>query len=336
LRRSRRGGVDLFAGPIPGKRDAILTSHLPDRRLVLRGLAAVATAASTPAAADAPLPAFVALGDWGREGGRAQTDVATAMARAAAEVAGRLVISAGDNFYPAGVSSVDDPQWKTSFEDVYAAASLQVPWYAALGNHDYRGHPGAQVAYSRGHSRWRMPDRYYVVMGAETGIPDLDLFVVDTTPLVGDYDEALLRLVRGRVAMPAPDPQLAWLKRALQASRADWKIVVGHHPIRSGGHHGGSAALVADLEPLLAAHGVQAYICGHDHVLQHIRRGGLDHVCTGAGASAGHVSDVDGTLFRYGAPGFALFTVEPGALRLAFRDAGGRTLYEGAIPKRRA
>lgn len=314
----------------------ILTSHFPDRRLVLQGLAAVATAASTRASASGLPPAFVALGDWGREGQLHQRDVADAMARAAGQAASRLVISAGDNFYPAGVSSADDPQWKASFEDVYDAASLQIPWYAALGNHDYRGHPGAQVAYSRGHSRWRMPDRHYVVTGAEMGIPDLDLFVLDTTPLVGDYDEALARLLRGRVSVPAPDPQLAWLKGALQASRADWKVVVGHHPIRSGGHHGSSPALTADLEPLLAAHGVQAYICGHDHVLQHIHGGGLDHVCTGAGATAGHVADVDGTLFRRGTPGFALFTLEPGVLRLAFRDAGGRTLYEGLIPKRRA
>ena len=258
------------------------------------------------------------------------------MALAATEAGSRFVISAGDNFYPAGVQSVDDPQWKASFEDVYAAPSLQTPWYAALGNHDYRGRPGAQVAYSRGHRRWRMPERNYVVTGAELGIPDLDLFVLDTTPLTGDYDEAFMRLMRGRVAVPAPDPQLGWLKGALQASRADWKVVVGHHPIRSGGHHGGSAALAADVEPLLATHGVQAYICGHDHVLQHIRAGGLDHVCTGAGATAGPVADVEGTLFRRGAPGFALFTLEPGVLRLTFRDAGGRTLYDGRIPKRRA
>ena len=256
------------------------------------------------------------------------------MAQAAAETASRFVISAGDNFYPAGVQSVADPHWQVSFEAVYAAPALQTPWYAALGNHDYRGHPGAQVAYSHGHPRWRMPDRSYVVAGSELGVPGLDLFVIDTTPLTGDYEEAVMRLTRGRVSVPQADPQLAWLKRALSASPADWKIVVGHHPIRSGGHHGGSPALATDIEPLLAAHGVQAYICGHDHVLQHIRAGGIDHVCTGAGASAGPVKDVEGTLFRRGETGFALFVLEPDGLRLAFRNAQGRTLYEGLIPNR--
>lgn len=313
-----------------------LSHPSPDRRIVLQGLAAAAVAAATPASAQVAAPAFIALGDWGRDGDARQTRVAGAMALAAAEVASRFVISVGDNFYPAGVQSVDDPQWKASFEDVYAAKSLQTPWYAALGNHDYRGHPGAQVAYSHGHPRWRMPDRRYVVGVAQHGIPDLDLFVIDTTPLVGDYDEALARLLRGRVAVPEPDPQFAWLRDVLQASRAGWKIVVGHHPIRSGGHHGGSPALAAGLEPLLAEHGVQAYLFGHDHVLQHIRMGGVDHVCTGAGATAGRVAEVEGTLFRRGEPGFAVFTLGSEALRLAFRNAEGRSLYEGVIPKRRA
>lgn len=310
-----------------------LSHRFPDRRIVLQGLAAAAGAG--PAFAQGAAPAFIALGDWGRDGRMRQTDVAQAMARAAADAGSRFVISVGDNFYPAGVQSVDDPQWKTSFEDVYVAPSLQTPWYAALGNHDYRGRPGAQIAYSRGHRRWRMPSRSYAVTSAAHGVPDLDLFVLDTTPLTGDYDEALARLMRGRIAVPEPDPQLAWLKGALQASQAGWKIVVGHHPLRSGGHHGGSPALATDIEPLLASHGVQAYLCGHDHVLQHIRAGGVDHVCTGAGSTAGHVTDVEGTLFRRGEAGFAVFTVMPEALRLAFRNADGRTLYEGLIPKRR-
>jgi tartrate-resistant acid phosphatase type 5 len=299
-------------------------------------LAAVGALASAPASAGSLPPSFIALGDWGREGQKHQSDVAAGMAEVAAASNHRLVISVGDNFYPAGVQSVADPQWQASFEEVYAAPSLQTPWYAALGNHDYRGHPGAQVAYSRGHSRWRMPDRYYVVGSAETGLPGLDLFVLDTTPLVGDYDEAMVRLLRGRIGLPQPDLQMAWLKGALEASRADWKVVVGHHPIRSGGHHGGSPQLMAEVEPLLAARRVQAYLCGHDHVLQHIRAGGLDHVCTGAGATAGHVAAVDGTLFQHGGPGFAQVTIGADALRLQFRGADGRVLYDGVIPQRGA
>jgi acid phosphatase len=296
---------------------------------VLQGLAMLAWAA--PARAAAKPFSFLALGDWGRAGGRDQLKVARAMGRTATEVGSRLVLSVGDNFYPAGVQSVSDPQWRTSFEDIYDTPSLQTPWYAALGNHDYRGEPSAQIAYGRQSVRWRMPSRYYMVEGARNGHEDLDIFVLDTTPLVADYEEALMRLSYGRVAVPEADPQLVWLKAALAGSSARWKVVVGHHPIRSGGHHGGSPQLASRVEPLLAAHGVQAYLCGHDHALQHIERGGLHHVCTGAGASAGWVADIEGMRFRGEHTGFAVLTCRDTALALQFRDAEGRAVYDAEL-----
>ncbi len=313
----------------------MVTPLLP-RRTVLQGLGglAVAAGAAGRAVAAGGDGAFLALGDWGRRGERDQAAVAGGMGRTAAEAGSRFVLSVGDNFYPAGVQSADDDHWKESFEDVYAAPSLQTPWFASLGNHDYRGRPGAQLAYARSHPRWRMPQRYYTVSGAEVGMPRLDLFVLDTTPIDAGGDEALMRLSRGRVSLPDPHAQVAWLKTALARSRADWKIVVGHHPIRSGGHHGGSPALAAQIEPLLAAHNVQAYVCGHDHVLQHIRAGGTNHICSGAGSSAGDVAAVEGTLFR--APyqtGFALFALRDEQLALEFRDATGRQIYRAAIPR---
>lgn len=253
------------------------------------------------------------------------------MASAAAEIGGRFVISVGDNFYPAGVQSAFDSHWKESFEDVYAAASLQTPWYAALGNHDYRGRPSAQLDYARSSSRWRMPHRHYRV-GEVSGVADLDLFVLDTTPLTGDYSETLTRLSRGRIHVPDPEPQLAWFEAELAKSRARWKVVVGHHPIHSGGRHGGSPKLAETVEPLLARYGVQLYICGHDHVLQHVQAGSTHHICTGAGSSAGAVEDVKGSIFARGEPGFAVFKVGEQAIDLEFRSADGTTLHEAALP----
>lgn len=139
------------------------------RRTLLGGLATLAAAPAFAAARAAPPVGFVALGDWGRRGDIVQRGVAQGMALAAHEIESRFVIAAGDNFYPGGVASVTDPHWKQSFEDVYTDAALRTPWYPALGNHDYRGVPQAQVAYT-GHSRrWRMPGRYYRVPGARGG-----------------------------------------------------------------------------------------------------------------------------------------------------------------------
>lgn len=252
------------------------------------------------------------------------------MGAAAAEIGSRFVLSAGDNFYPAGVRSVVDPHWRRSFEDVYTAPALQTPWYAALGNHDYRGVAQAQVDYTRLSARWRMPNRYYKVSGEALGANLLDLFVIDTPPLVdrGNYDEMLQQLAHGHLEAHDGDRQIAWLEDELRRSTAPWKIVVGHHPIYSG-DHGDSAELVAQVAPLLEAHGVQVYINGHDHNLQHIRRGRVDYVCSGAGAdAAGSVVPVEGTRYCLSRPGFVMFGLDRDALRLEFRDLTGRTLYQ--------
>ena len=79
---------------------------------------------------------FLIFGDWGRGGEFHQSDVANQMGLAATKRRCRFIVSVGDNFYEKGVRSADDPQWKSSFEGVYTAPSLNVPWYAILGNHD--------------------------------------------------------------------------------------------------------------------------------------------------------------------------------------------------------
>jgi hypothetical protein len=47
----------------------------------------------------------------------------------------QFVIALGDNFYNDGTESTEDELWETAFHDVYAAPSLNVPWYGVLGNH---------------------------------------------------------------------------------------------------------------------------------------------------------------------------------------------------------
>jgi acid phosphatase len=299
-------------------------------------LAALASAPALAAGRAWQPAGFVALGDWGRRGDPVQSAVARGLAAGAREVASRFVIAAGDNFYPGGVASIRDPHWKDSFEAVYVDPGLQTPWYAALGNHDYRGAPQAQVAYT-GHSRrWRMPGRYYKASGAVCGVPDLDLFVIDTSPLVDDLnlDERVQQLCRGHWWQAEAEPEIAWLRDALARSRAPWKIVVGHHPIYSGAH-GDSPVLIARVAPLLEAFGVQAYIHGHDHDLQHIRRGSVDYICSGAGSQGGRVRAIPGTRFCLGQPGFAAFRLRPEVLQLQLRGAAGEVLYSAALPRTR-
>lgn len=254
------------------------------------------------------------------------------MATAAEAAGSRFVISAGDNFYESGVQSVTDTQWKTSFEDVYTAPSLQTPWYTVLGNHDHRGSAQAQVDYSRVSPRWRMPSRYYAVSGAQHGAPHRDLFFLDTTALVAGYGPASPPALQR-----AATAQLDWLDAELGRSRAAWKLVVGHHPVHSGGsQHGDTPALLAKVKPLLETHGVQAYLNGHDHDLQHVRRGPVDYIGTGAGSAVRAVRPIEGTRFCVARPGFALFNLSAETLALEFRDFTGATIYRTALPRLRA
>jgi tartrate-resistant acid phosphatase type 5 len=46
------------------------------------------------------------------------------MGKLAEELGSKMAIVAGDNFYYSGVTSVDDPRFNTTFENVFTADSL--------------------------------------------------------------------------------------------------------------------------------------------------------------------------------------------------------------------
>ena len=304
-----------------------------NRRQVLGGAVAVAGEAlvSNAMAGQEGLSLLV-VGDWGRDGASHQRDVAGRMEAAAREFDCACVVAVGDNFYEDGVRSVDDAKWRSSFEDVYNGPHLvRTPWFAALGNHDYGGVPQAQVDYTAHSPRWKMPARYFKVAGADIGYAQLDLFIIDTSPLIDENatgDNAMAVNVRTQDA-PA---QLAWLERELAASQARYKLVFGHHTLFSGGStHGDTPDLIARLLPILQRHRVTAYVNGHDHDLQHIVRDGIDCVCTGAGSEVRPVSHVAGTRFCVARSGFSVITVRDGQARLEFRDCTGASLYRGDL-----
>ncbi len=304
----------------------------PNRRQVIAGAAALAAEAlALEAHAAAPSRSLLVVGDWGRAIAPHQRDVGRQMELVAADVGCMGVLSVGDNFYEDGVQSVDDPKWRSLFEDVYSGDNLRrLPWYVALGNHDYGGVPQAQVDYTARSDRWHMPARYFRLSGATIGLPDVDLFVIDTNPLVAENatgNDPLNVNVRSQDGAE----QLAWLDRELSASTAKFKIVTGHHTLYSGGMHGDTSDLIARLLPILRRHGVVAYVNGHDHDLQHIVRDGMNFVCSGAGSEARPVNAISGTRFCISRPGFAILSVGASGLGLEFRDYAGATCYQAAL-----
>jgi acid phosphatase len=308
-----------------------MTLAMLSRRAALQalGLALAAPFSRAWAAVGDVALTFLAVGDWGRDGQYNQAAVAQRMGETATALKARFVISVGDNFYENGVTGVDDPKWKTSFEDVYAAPSLQVPWYVALGNHDYHGDPEAQLEYSSRSPRWRLPSRWYAFSQTSPAGVSADFFVLDTSPFVAEYYADGARKVK--VAGQDPAAQLAWLDAALAKSQADWKLVIGHHPVYSGGDgHGGQGGmpdLQAKLDPILQRHRVPFYLNGHDHDLQHVQRGATHYVCTGAGSKMRPQCFMVGSDFCSLDSGFTAFALTRQTLHVAYRDYKGAELH---------
>lgn len=122
---------------------------------------------------------FAAMGDMGT-GGPGQREVAAALAERAREEPLDFWLALGDNIYPWGVSSADDPVWDEKFESIYDDPALQVPVYATLGNHDYLGLPLAEVDRSKRSATWTMPDRYYAFSRTLADGTTVDFFALDT------------------------------------------------------------------------------------------------------------------------------------------------------------
>lgn len=295
-------------------------------------------AADSAASPGRPPPAgeirFLVLGDWGRQGGARQREVAQRMGDHAAARGADFVITTGDNFYEDGVRSVDDGNWRSSFQEIYTDPSLNIPWYPVLGNHDYHGSTQAQIDYSHRDGRWRMPGRYHSFerpVGAGRA-----LFVfLDTNPFLGAYRWMKWKYPDLRAQDPAD--QLQWLDKVLGESTAEWKIVVGHHPLYSAGAmHGPTGGLRGRLQPLFEKHGVHVYFAGHDHNLQHLKPPGPTHyVISGGGSEARPVGTHQSALFARGALGFVSVTLRGDNLHLVFIDDKGATLYRADIPRRR-
>lgn len=284
---------------------------------------------------------FLVIGDFGIHGKGPQRAVANAMGAVADKLNASFIVSTGDNFYPNGVTSVKDEGWTTSFENVYTAPSLQKDWYVVLGNHDYKGNIQAQVSYSSLHTRWHMPAPYFSKIFAINGdtANQLLMVFVDTNPLSPSYYNS--GAYQKNVQLQDSLAQKKWLKAVLQQDTAHirWRIVVGHHPLFTGGHYKKDRSvqeIKASLQPLLDEFGIDAYISGHDHGLQCIKPEGRTHYFISAGGS-GHYDKV--SLYpQYGrfaaaTTGFMAFSLTKNELLVQVVDSSSKVLYKEIITK---
>lgn len=264
---------------------------------------------------------FLAIGDFGRHGHFTQKDVARDMGAVAEAIDLTFTVSVGDNFYPNGVQSTQDYQWISSFETIYTHHLLHEPWYVALGNHDYEGNAQAQIDYTNVSRRWEMPSPYFEKLIEIDDNQFLQLLVIDTNPFVTKYQQNPEKYLG--INEQDTQAQLVWLKEKLQNNdpKIVWKIVVGHHPLYSGGKRKTSTETIEIrnvFAPIFNQYKVDAYICGHEHDLQIIKKD-QDHFTqylSGAGSELRPTGITEGTLYAESVPGFMAFSVTNDALNV--------------------
>ncbi|GAA2588582.1 metallophosphoesterase [Streptomyces tubercidicus] len=248
--------------------------------------------------------AVLVTGDAGT-GDEAQYAVAAA-ARDLCQAEGiSLAVGLGDNIYENGPESDDDSEFQDKFEK--PNSGIDVPWLMVLGNHDCSGLiPGSggdpsrgdrEVAYAATSRRWYMPSRYYSVP-LPAADPLVEFFAIDTIPwssYVAQLDPHY------RWDGPYMREQRSWLDGALRASRARWKIVIGHHPYLNNGKHGSAGSYdgfeignytsgvhLKDMYEKVVCGRADLILSGHDHTLQILeptaRTGGTRQVVCGASA----------------------------------------------------
>jgi tartrate-resistant acid phosphatase type 5 len=255
---------------------------------------------------DQPAIRVLAFGDFGT-GAEPQQRTARAIAQVHAQMPFQLGITLGDNFYPKGMKSPDDPRWQDQWSALYDP--LQIAFYPSLGNHDWASFasPAAEVLFRS--ASWIMPAARYTFTAGPA-----QFFVLDTTVL--------------------SPRQLTWLQGELERSRAQWKIVYGHHPIRSGGRYGDDDRKIETLLPVLRGR-ADLYLAGHEHDMQYLEpEDGVHFAVIGSGgARIRPTQPGPRSLFCASRNGFGVLDIDATTLTLRFVDSELETLYETKLER---
>ncbi|OYX83415.1 MAG: hypothetical protein B7Y83_11500 [Flavobacteriales bacterium 32-34-25] len=283
---------------------------------------------------------FIVMGDWGRFGEDHQIPVAKQMGITATAINRDFIISTGDNFYPVGVASEYDPQWKSSFEDIYTDFSLHWNWYPVLGNHDYAGNPDAQVAYSKISRRWNMPARYYSETFNINGDPSQQVLIafIDTNPLIPEFYKS--KQYAKNVISQDSTAQKKWLIKTLTEApkSVKWKLVVGHHPLFTATlkrrESYDTKSVRKSLKSLFDKYEVDAYIAGHDHDLQHLLPEGKTHYfVSGSASEATAIDRLPFSKLASSEYGFMVFSALANTLYVQAVNEKGEVIYNTEIKK---
>jgi hypothetical protein len=174
-----------------------------------------------------------------------------------------FIITLGDNNYVDGSAEWIDRnigqyygRYISPYLGQFGPGATENRFFPSLGNHDWLT-PGAQPYLDY----FTLPgnERYYDVVRG-----DVHLFAIDSD--ISEPDGVTVGSVQAR-----------WLRDALAASTARWRVVYMHHPPYSSGSHGSTVALQWPFREW----GANLVLAGHDHIYERLSVDGLTYVICG-------------------------------------------------------
>ncbi len=236
---------------------------------------------------------FAVTGDL--EGGSALRDVAALMKTWNPD----QIISLGDNVHD---EDIDDTvgkyfhEYLSPYKGDYGAGSTSGNrFWSALGNHDYD-----DIGVSRYTSFFTFPgnERYYSVKK-----DNVELFFVNS-----NSEES--------AGTSSASTQGQWLKNALAASSAQWKLVIFHYPAYTSGTEGDHENMQWPFQQW----GATAVLSAHDHMYERILKNGFPYFVNGLGGATiiPPNSTESGSQVRYSSD-YGAMLIETGATTINFK-----------------
>eukprot|EP01118_Nematostelium_gracile_P007072 TRINITY_DN2289_c0_g1_i9.p1 TRINITY_DN2289_c0_g1~~TRINITY_DN2289_c0_g1_i9.p1 ORF type:complete len:373 (+),score=79.26 TRINITY_DN2289_c0_g1_i9:2-1120(+) len=303
------------------------------------------------------------LGDWGLNSPQRRA-IADQMNAYALIENPEFIISTGDNMYPYGLLNMNQ---KNVLEGMLADYKIPKIFYTIPGNHDYRGDVDSMIKLSsvemRTKVKWRMPEYHYKRYHEFRGTV-LEFFFLDTNLLVCPTNTSIFYspqyLLECEYFMPEvwtenstwkkfgnytnltneKKKELKWTESVLSTSNENsWKILIGHHPIKSNSVlRGNNPVLEAELNPIFVQKGIDMYISGHDHTLQHLREDDIDYFVVGTGSyGIGHAMLDDHRIGKFGSKenGFMILNFKGDQMSARFINMKGEEIYRTTKTRRR-
>jgi hypothetical protein len=278
-------------------------------RVVATGIPLANLSAETEFRFRVPSSSSIKLVSWGDSGTGTSAQKALASLLIDESPPPDLALVLGDVVYPSGASADYDPK----FFAPYASILPRIPFYAAIGNHDYETRRGAAF---------------------------LDVFSLPRNGPQGLVPETVYSFERGGALVLVHDSNLEraelvaapWHRERVRESKARFRIAALHHSPYSSAINSLSAA-AAEIRrvfpPLFAVTGVDLVLGAHDHTYERTRPlDGVVYVTTGAGGASlyGRASTHDYTAVFAGEgarPSYTVVDVNGANLQVHQKDSSG-------------